>query len=251
MTVGIIGVGHLMKHMVPALVKSGQRFVLSPRGRENAAALSRAYGLEIMADNGAIVAASDLIILAVRPYDALDVATPLSWRAGQTVLSVCAGVDNNALAKAVAPARLCLAMPVPAAEFGESATVLYPADAACEALLAHCGAVIGVDEEALFTRAAVFGCYYGWVHALIGEMTDWARAQGLGEDQARLLAAQMTRAAATSVRQRKGVEIADLVGELATPRSFTALGLEVLRARDAFAPWREASERIRSEYDKA
>ena len=247
--VGVIGVGHLVRHMMPSMVTSGRSFLLSARGKATAQALSQEFGLKIVNDNADIVDRASLIILAVRPYDALDVCRGLPWRADQTVLSLCAGVDNDALRQAIAPADLVTAMPVVAAQFAESPTLQFPANDECKALLETCGPVIVLDDEAQYPAAAVMACYYGWVHALIGEMTSWARAQGLDGDKARLLVAQMTRAAATSVRERSDVSVDELIGELATPRSFTGLGLEELRVRDAFAPWREAAERIRCEYD--
>jgi pyrroline-5-carboxylate reductase len=76
---------------------------------------------------------------------------------------------------------------------------------------------------------------------LIGEMTSWVSEHGLDPDTARLLVAQMTRAAATTVRERPDESIRALVDELATPRSFTLKGLEVLRETDAFTPWKNAA----------
>jgi len=63
-------------------------------------------------------------------------------------------------------------------------------------------------------------------------------------DTARLLTAQMTRAAGTAVRERMDTPIAELVSELATPHSYTLKGLEVLFEADAFTPWKEAAEAL-------
>jgi pyrroline-5-carboxylate reductase len=79
------------------------------------------------------------------------------------------------------------------------------------------------------------------VQELIGEMTGWVSDHGVDEETARLLVAQMTRAAATTVRERPDDSIRDLVDELATPRSFTLKGLEVLRGSQAFTPWKNAA----------
>jgi predicted dinucleotide-binding enzyme len=85
-TIGVIGVGHLVRHMMPALVTGGHRFILSARNRETAAELARRFRLEIVEDNAEIVARCDIVILAVRPYDAIQVAGNLTWRAEMTVL---------------------------------------------------------------------------------------------------------------------------------------------------------------------
>jgi hypothetical protein len=54
----------------------------------------------------------------------------------------------------------------------------------------------------------------------------------------------MTRAAATMIRERTDSSPAQLLAELATPRSFTLTGLEDLRGGHAFEPWPEAATRL-------
>jgi pyrroline-5-carboxylate reductase len=72
-------------------------------------------------------------------------------------------------------------------------------------------------------------------------MAGWVSSHGVDEETARQLVAQMTRAGATSVLERPDDSVRALVDELATPRSFTLKGLEVLREADAFTPWKKAA----------
>jgi pyrroline-5-carboxylate reductase len=137
-----------------------------------------------------------------------------------------------------------MAIPTVGAEFGESATVMWPDDAPCRALLEPCGPVIALAEERLFAPASVIACYYGWVHELVDAMTTWTADRGIPEDAARLLVAQTTRAAATVVRERRDTPIPELVADVATPKSFTLLGLEELRRQDAFDLWRNAADTV-------
>lgn len=243
-TVGIIGVGHLIRHMVPAMVRAPHTFILSERGREASAKLAEQYDLEIVADNQEIVDRSDIVILAVRPYDALEVAGSLKWREGQTVLSFCAGITSEDIAPHVEPARLVMAMPVVAAQYGESPTLLYPDEMECRALMETCGPVVALESEDQFSPASVIACYYGWVHELIAQMSDWTADQGVDPGVARQLVAQMTRAAATSARERIDTSLDGLVSELATPRSYTGTGLDILKEDDAFGPWKRAAEHL-------
>jgi pyrroline-5-carboxylate reductase len=240
-TIGIIGAGHLVKHMMPAMVKTGYRFIVSERGRATSEYLAGHYGAEIFTDNQAIVNEADIVILAVRPFDAVSVCEGLTFGERQTVLSLCAGIGSAELRPVIAPARLVMAMPVVAAQFGESPTLMFPQDEPCRHLLAPCGPVLALNSEADFGPASTIACYYGWVQELIGEMTGWVSSHGVDEETARLLVAQMTRAAATTVRDRPEDSIRALVDELATPRSFTLKGLEVLREADAFTPWKNAA----------
>ncbi|MGI9464089.1 MAG: pyrroline-5-carboxylate reductase dimerization domain-containing protein, partial [Aestuariivirgaceae bacterium] len=159
-------------------------------------------------------------------------------------LSFCAGIGSAELAPVTAPARLVMAMPVVAAQFHESPTLLYPDDMACRVLLETCGPVITLASEEQFSPASVIACYYGWVHELIVQMSEWTSEQGIEPDVARQLVAQMTRAAATSARERIDTSVEGLVAELATPRSFTAMGLDILNQDEAFAPWRRAAQHL-------
>lgn len=243
-TVGIIGVGHLIKHMVPAMVRSPHQFILSERGRETSTKLAEQYGLEVVNDNQEIVDRSDIVILAVRPYDALEVAGALNWREGQTVLSLCAGTVASDLIPVIEPARMVMAMPVVAAQYGESPTLLYPDDLVCRTLMETCGPVVVLESPDQFGPASVIACYYGWVHELIAQMSDWTADQGVDPGVARQLVAQMTRAAATSARERLDTPLDGLVAELATPRSFTGAGLEILHEDDAFAAWKRAAAHL-------
>jgi len=241
---GIIGVGHLMQHVLPALVKADATFLLSARNHRIAAELARRFDLEIVGSNQAIVDRSELVILAVRPFHAVEAMQPLSFRRDQIVLSFCAGVSSTALQPAVEPARLVMAMPVVAAAYGESPTLLFPDDGTCRALLAPCGPVIALAAEAQFTPASVIACYFGWVHELIGQMIGWTESQGIDPAAARLLVAQMTRAAATIIRERTDSSPAQLLAELATPRSFTLSGLEDLNREHAFEAWPDTASRL-------
>jgi len=229
---------------MPALARGPERFIVSERGRETSAALAARFGCTIEADNQSIVDQSEVVILAVRPYDMLALAKGLRFRPGQAVVSLAAGVSHADLAPLAAPASLDVAMPVVAAEFAESPTLLYPGEPRVRALIERCGPAIVLDSEAQFTPGAVHACVYGWIERLICEMEAWSLAQGLSPETSRLLSAQMTRAAATVARERAATPMADLVGELATPRSFTGAGIRYLDEREVFTHWGCAMDHI-------
>ncbi|MEZ5773275.1 MAG: NAD(P)-binding domain-containing protein [Hyphomicrobiaceae bacterium] len=246
--VGILGVGHLINHLLPGLLRTDPAMrpsvLLGPRNAERAEALSRRFGCPVAADAADLVARSDVLLLAVRPFQVAEATAGLPFRADQTVVSLVAGTPIAAIAAAVRPARVLRAMPVTAAEFGVSPTCLFPADPAIEALLAPAGPVIRLAAEAEFEAASVIACYYGWVQALIGETTGWLCRQGLGEESARRLAAEMTAAAARTVVERRDEPIDGLVAELCLPGSYTGQGLQILGKADAFGPWRTAAEAL-------
>ena len=137
-----------------------------------------------------------------------------------------------------------MGMPVVAAQFGESPTLLYPEHLACRTLLETCGPVITLAGEEQFGGASPIACYYGWVIALMDHMTAWTAEQGLAPDTARQLVTQMTRAAATSGRERLDSSLGELVEEVTKPGSFTRAGLSLLNKEHAFDAWRSAAQHL-------
>ena len=245
-TVGVLGVGHLMAHVVPGLMRAAEppQVLLSARNAQRAGTLAERFGLEICPDNSALIAHSDVIIVAVRPFDVVDTIKGLPWREDQTVLSFAGTVSRRDYEPHVNGANIVLAMPVITAEFGESPTSLWPANGLVEELLAPCGPVIAFESEAQFKAASGSGAYFGWIQALILEMTQWLSAKGVPEETARALIAGMTRAGAVSAFERTETPLDELINDLCLPGSLTGQGLEILKKGDAFAPWRAAADSI-------
>ncbi len=244
--VGVLGVGHLMAHVVPGLMRAvaPPEVLLSARNAERARALSERFGLEICPDNEELVARSDVAIVAVRPFDVVETIKGLPWRESQTVLSFAGTVSHSDYEPHVNGANIVLAMPVITAEFGESPTSLWPSNSLIEGLLAPCGPVIAFQTEAQFKAASGSGAYFGWVQALILEMTLWLSAKGVPQEEARALIAGMTRAGAVSAFERTDTPLNELIVHLCLPGSLTGQGLEILQSADAFSPWRAAADSI-------
>ena len=217
--IGFLGVGHIASDLVEGLVRAGvppARLLLSPRGRDMVAALHGRHAIPVAADNAALVAGSDIVVLAVRPAAALDALRGLSWRGEHLLLSVAAGVPTAALLEAAAPAAVARAMPVSAARLGGSPTTLHPDEPRARALLSRLGPVLPVADEAVFDRATIGAALYGWVHALIGDSAAWLTAAGLETAQARALAAGTFAAAAQMVSACEA-PVEDMVAGLMTP----------------------------------
>lgn len=246
LTVGVIGVGHLMAHVVPGLMRGDvtPEIILSARGAARSTALSDRFGLEICADNAKIVERSDVVIVAVRPFDVEETLKGLPWRPDHTVLSFAGTISSAQIQPLVNGAEVVLAMPVITAEFGESPTSIWPANPTVQSLLAPCGPVIPIETEQQFQAVSGTGAYFGWVQALIMEMANWLSTKGVPQDQARAVIAGMTRAGAVSALERRDIPLEELINDLCLPGSLTGQGLEILKNGDAFTPWQAAAESI-------
>lgn len=252
LNLGVVGVGHMTGAMIEgwARLSEGERprFLLSPRGASVAARLAQTCGAEVMESNEAVVEASDVVVLGVRPGDVETAYKGLPWRAGQTALSVIASVNTGALERLVAPARVVRCMPLTACAFGESAVALYPDDKEMASLLAPLGAVSALEDEATFDLMAVHGCTYGWLISLVDQIAAWSEEVGIPPEAARRHVAQTFRAAGTTALEDPR-PVGEIWREIASPGSFTRQGIETLEQEDYAAPWRAALERIRKQYE--
>lgn len=188
MQIGILGIGHLAENLLAGWRAAGRRpgtMLLSPRGK--GPKLARAWGYGLARDNADLVARSAIVVLAVRPADARAALEGLPWRAGQIVVSACAGVSCAALAPLAAPAQICRIMPLTAAAIQASPVPLYPDLAPARALAADLGPVIALNDEAEFETATVAAAAYGWALSLIAQSAAWSQARGLAPDTARAL----------------------------------------------------------------
>lgn len=238
MTIGIIGVGHLAITMLTGFLRSGidpKHLLLSPRGKAHA--FAKQTGIPLAADNHDLVERSDIVILAVRPADATSAVEALPWRAGQAVISVCAGVPLEKLP--VSPAFAIRAMPLTAAEINASPTACFPHHRESEALLERLGPVIVLESESDFEIATVNAAVYGWVQDMIRISAQWSARQGSDAQTMRRLAA-LTFVAAGRLIAEKDQPMETLLAELVTPGGITELGLDLLAARGQPEIWQEA-----------
>jgi pyrroline-5-carboxylate reductase len=243
--IGIIGTGHLAANMVEGWMRDPENrptITLSPRNARISAEIAARHGAQVADDNQAVLDVSDIVVLACRPAQSGAALDGLSWRAGQHLVSVCAGVP---IAGLPAPgAAVSRAMPLTASRIGESPTILYPGSDAVRAALAPLGTVIAVADEAAFEIASVDAAVYGWAFALIGAMSDWSAEAGLEPAVARHLTAHVFRAATGMVLKHPGAPLPEMLEELATPGGITELGLAELSDRDALDAWKAAADKV-------
>lgn len=244
MKLGIIGVGHLSEALLKGLEETGALcadIMLSPRGK--GPELARGTGYLLAPDNAALVEACDTVLLTVRPADAAAAVADLPWRPEQILLSACAGVSISTLRQAGVCARTVRIMPIIAAQFGASPTLVYPADNAPTPLLEAWGSIIALDSEQQFEVATTSAAIFGWVQALIDASVDWSVAEGLPKTQARQLMAETFLAAAGMV-VHSDQPIPDLLDSIATPGGITEGGLRHLQECHVPDAWQEACKLV-------
>lgn len=241
-TLGIVGVGYLATYVVDGLRHGGDKrtIVLSSRSASRAQDLRDRCDCLIAEDNQEVADRAEIILLATRPSDALAALERLTLRPNQLIISVAAGLSVDTLALLALPAVLVRAMPVCCAEVGEGAIPLYPDEPRARALLEKIGAVVAFTDEAHFELATVAACVNGWFFQLFADLSRWLADAGIEPEQARILMLQAARGATGLALQRPMLDLQELASTIASPGTYTGLGLDLLKERQAFTAWTDA-----------
>lgn len=244
MKIGVIGVGHLASAVLKGLLRSGmapQSVCLSPRGR--GPELAAAHGFVLAADNAALVSRCDMVLLAVRPADAVGAVRDLPWRAEQILVSACAGVTIERLAEGAGPARIVRIMPITASELGASPTPVFPLLPEVRPVLEALGPPIALGSEDQFEAATVSAAIYGWAQALIRTGAQWGARNGLDPVVARQLMAR-TFVASGRMQGEQDAPMDALLASLCTPGGITEAGLRSLEGNGVPEAWDEACDLV-------
>lgn len=243
-SLGILGVGELTEKVVRGLRASGFDGVirLSPRNAERALALAAECNCEVMPSNQAVVDNTDILLLGVRPHSIAQLATDITLKPGQYLLSLIAGLNLQTL-QTTFPGAVCVrAMLSYTAQFNQSTVVVYPPDETAQQCLGPLGSLVVMDNESSFELATVAGCMNGWFYFLLHDLQYWLVDKGIPAEQARTLVLGNVNDCLFSARAHPHDSLKALGQAIATPGTFTALGLNVINHQPGSAIWGAACE---------
>ncbi|MHA2295906.1 MAG: NAD(P)-binding domain-containing protein [Candidatus Hodarchaeales archaeon] len=244
--VGIIGVGHLAGYLVEGLTKASKdmKIILSPRNRERSARLAKRFKAIVAGNNQEVVDKTDLIILSTRFKDVTSVIKSLSFRSGQTVISVAPYLLIDILKPIIFPANVIRAMPISSVAINQSPTLLHPDHYEARALFSLLGQVLVLKEESHFTSASVIAAFYGWIHALLDETINWTVQTGVPRKIAWNLVLETVRSAVNMNLSQPDMDLGVVLNTLATPGGITEQGLNVLHQQQGLTAWVKALEAV-------
>jgi pyrroline-5-carboxylate reductase len=238
MRIVIVGVGNLGGVLAERLLQAGfsaDALSLVTRGSERSQRVCDELSLK-PAELTAI-AHSTVVILAVKPQDAVEVCGQVRsyLTPSTTVLSVMAGVSCATLQDLLGHSVVGRAMPNLGAVVGESATTYFVPPGVSDAQLAHieyvissCGKAWRVESESLIDLAtAVAGsgpAYLCWLGEHIEHV---ARLHGLAESDAHALVLQTFKGAVAYLEQSCET-FSTLRARVTSPNGTTAAALSVL-----------------------
>jgi pyrroline-5-carboxylate reductase len=187
---GFIGTGTIAAAMVRGLKGSSLQdwpILLSPRSPDVARSLAREFsGVEVAADNQAVIDGVDMVILAVRPQVAESVLQGLQFREEQDVVSLIAATPASRITDWTGATRVCRAIPLPFVEDRRDVTPIFPPHPAAMQLFDVLGRALPVRDQADFDIYAALSALMETYFAVVGTAAGWASGQGLPERDARL-----------------------------------------------------------------
>jgi pyrroline-5-carboxylate reductase len=255
MKLGFIGCGKMATALAQGVLKAGvcnpADVTVSDAIPAAAEALAKATGAIAVASNFEVVAASDVIVLAVKPNDAISALQSINsapvestmrwaWKSSdkshqKLLLSIVAGLSLEKLeAAAGAGLRIVRAMPNTPALVMRGATGLAAGKAAtaddvaiARSIFGSIGTVAFVKEALLDVVTGLSGSGPAYVYTIIEALADGGVLMGLPRDLALQLAAQTVAGSAEMVLQST-THPAALRDQVTSPGGTTIAGLEAL-----------------------
>ena len=258
-TLAIIGAGRMGEALLSGLLRSAwvepTQVICTARREERCDELRGTYGVSATTDNVAALEAADVVVLAVKPqtvHQLLD-QVGTSFHAGQTVISVIAGVPTSAiesyLPDEVPVVRVMSNVPV---QVDEAMSVVAGGSHATEAdldvaaeILGHVGRVLRLAEEHLDAVTALSGSGPAYFFLLAEAMIDAGILLGLPRDVSTELIVQTMVGSAKMLRDtgRHPVELREMVTSPGGTTIAAIRELEQARVRAAFLNAIEAAKR--------
>ena len=244
---GFIGAGHLASYTIAGLRRAGDQrdIILSPRNAEKAQQLSSQYNCSVAASNQAVVDAADIVILAVRPPQALVVLSELTLRPEQCLISVVAGISVSQLRSAMlGGAEVCRSLIVSSAAYNKGAVSLYPANYLAQQLLGCLGEIVTLELEKDFDLSLAAMCANGWMYKLVESLEQPMLAAGMPPSAARKLVVQSIVGTMAHIENSPAMDLSEISAGIATDGTYTKIGLDILEQQQAFDPWQDAIQTL-------
>jgi pyrroline-5-carboxylate reductase len=241
--IGLIGAGQMATALAQGLVKAGlvaaDRMLAADVSPEARTRFTQLTGVPCTADGGQVVAASDVIILAVKPQQVPQVAAELhrEFTLEKLLVSIAAGVRLATLADRFGSGvRVVRVMPNTPCLVGRGACAYALGDQATDddgrlvqQLLDAVGIAFAVEEKLLDAVTGLSGSGPAFVYIMIEALSDGGVRMGLPRNIATALAAETVRGAAEmllSTGEHPGV----LKDRVASPGGTTIAGLQALES---------------------
>jgi len=233
--IAIVGGGNLGRSVADGFLKSGisaSKLIVSRRRVQLLDDLAL-KGIGIEKDNKIAVAGADIIIIAVKPYQAVEVLSEIRTilKPGQIVASMMTGISIAQLKELLPPAVIPLrVMPNTAVALRESMTLIAAPDCSpgqiklMQELFESLGKVIFIDEELMAAATVLGACGIAFALRFIRAAIQGGVEIGFGADVAQQIVAQTVKGASELILQT-GHHPEQEIDKVTTPKGITISGL--------------------------
>jgi pyrroline-5-carboxylate reductase len=240
--IAIIGGGNLGTAIAEGLLKSKfckpEDITITKRNISTLKSLQD-KGVNVTTDNNAAIRNSELIILAIKPFQLKDILVPVKklLTAKHIITSVLAGVSTTDIETIInKKISICKAMPNTAVAIQESMTSLSFKNATPDQikyvsdLFSTVGKVVVIDEKLMDAATILGSCGTAFALRYIRANIQGGIEIGFNADTARLIAAQTVKGAAELLLQR-GTHPEHEIDKVTTPKGLTIVGLNEMEHR--------------------
>lgn len=236
---GFVGAGVMAETMIAGVLDRGgltpERVLASDPNESRRDHVAALHGVRMVADNGDVADAADLLVLAVKPQHLASVLVNLRGRLRPEtqVLSIVAGASLKALRGGLEHHQVARAMPNLPCRIHKGMTVWTGAEDAhgdrIEQVLHGCGESLRVDWESDVDRAtAVSGTGPAIVAQFVKALTEAATYIGQPRELARETVLATVLGTAEMIRASDD-HVAQLIDQVTSPGGTTSRALQVLR----------------------
>ena len=233
--ISIIGGGNLGRSVAEGFLKAGIPVtdLVVTRRRVHLLNDLAGKGVKVVAENIEAVREADFVIIAVKPYQAVDVINEIrpALRPGQMVASLMTGISlvqlKELLPAEVIPLRV---MPNTAVALQESMTLISAPDCNTEQqkltqeLFETLGKVIFINEELMAAATVLGACGIAFALRFIRAAIQGGVEIGFGADVAQQIVAQTVKGATELILQT-GHHPEQEIDKVTTPKGITISGL--------------------------
>jgi len=238
MKIAFIGGGNMGEAMLSAILdkrlSTPQSIFVSDISDSRLKQLEQKYGVAVASDNRLAGGKGEVVILAIKPQNLVEVMAELNGqlRPTQLVLSIVAGARINTLCRGLTHRRVIRVMPNTPAQVGEGMSVWTATPEVTKrqkgwaaSILGAMGKEIYVDDEGYLDMAtAISGSGPAYIFLFVESMVDAAVHIGLPRDMAQKLVLQ-TLLGSGHFLQKSGKAPAELRKMVTSPGGTTAEAL--------------------------
>jgi len=188
-SIGFLGVGTISEALVRAMAARdgiADTLLLSPRSADRTERLVADFPeCRRLESNQAVVDASDIVVLGMRPQQVDEALADLRFRDDQIIASLIAGTPPSGIAPLVAPAtRVCQLIPLPAIALRRGPLVISPPVPEVVTALEGLGEIVTLEDESLIRTLSCASAFMSTYYEMQNALISWITAQGIDEETA-------------------------------------------------------------------